>query len=85
MTSSIPVSVVAQPEFIGQHGDKFAFSYTIYITNRSNQTITLQNRHWIITHADGRVKSCFFQNPLQGVVATLYVTDQIGRHLYCRI
>lgn len=56
MSSSIPVSIVAQPEFIGQHEDKFAFAYTIYITNRSDQTITLKNRHWIITHADGQVE-----------------------------
>jgi len=56
MNTSIPVHVVAQPEFIGQHEDKFAFSYTIYITNRSDQTITLRNRHWIITHADGSVE-----------------------------
>jgi len=56
MSSSIPVNVVAQPEFIGRHEDKFAFSYTIYITNRSDKTITLKNRHWIISHADGTVE-----------------------------
>ena len=56
MSSSIPVNVVAQPEFIGRHEDKFAFAYTIYITNRSDQTSTLKNRHWIITHADGQVE-----------------------------
>ena len=42
--------------FIGQHEDKFAFAYTIYITNSSDQSITLRNRHWIITHADGNVE-----------------------------
>lgn len=52
----IQVKVVAQPEFIGQHEDKFAFAYTMYITNRSDQSITLRNRHWIITHADGNVE-----------------------------
>jgi ApaG protein len=56
MNPNIPVHVVAQPKFIGQHDDKFAFSYTIYITNRSDLTITLRNRHWIITHADGSVE-----------------------------
>lgn len=56
MNPRIPVHVVAQPQFIGQHDDKFAFSYTIYITNRSDQTITLRNRHWIITHSDGSVE-----------------------------
>ena len=54
--SKIPVHVVAQPEFLGQHEDKFAFAYTMYITNRSDQNITLRNRHWIITHADGSVE-----------------------------
>lgn len=56
MNPSIPVHVVAQPKFIGQHDHKFAFSYTIYITNRSDQTVTLRNRHWIITHGDGSVE-----------------------------
>lgn len=53
MSKDIPVHVVAQPEFLGRHEDKFAFAYTIYITNRSGQNITLRNRHWIITHANG--------------------------------
>jgi ApaG protein len=53
MSTDISVHVVAQPEFLGPHEDKFAFSYTIYITNQSDYIITLKNRHWIITHADG--------------------------------
>jgi ApaG protein len=56
MNPKIPVQVVAQPEFLGEHEDKFAFSYTIYITNKSDRIITLRNRHWIITHADGSVE-----------------------------
>jgi ApaG protein len=56
MDKIIPVQVVAQPEFIGKHEDKFAFAYTMYITNQSDQLITLRNRHWIITHADGGVE-----------------------------
>ncbi len=56
MSTKIPVEVVAQPEFLGQHEDKFAFAYTINITNRSDQNITLKNRHWIITHADGSIE-----------------------------
>ena len=56
MSNKIPVHVVAHPEFLGQHEDKFAFSYTIHITNRSDQNITLRNRHWVITHADGSVE-----------------------------
>ena len=53
MSKDIPVHVVAQPEFLGQHEDKFAFAYTVHITNRSDRNITLRNRHWIITHANG--------------------------------
>ena len=53
---NIPVQVIAQPKFLGQHEDKFAFAYTISITNQSKHNITLRNRHWIITHADGSVE-----------------------------
>ena len=53
MDSEFPVQVVATPQFLGEHDEKFAFAYTIQITNRGKQTITLQNRHWIITHGDG--------------------------------
>lgn len=56
MNKDIPVQVKAQPEFLGQHEDKFAFSYTMHITNCSDRVITLRNRHWIITHADGGVE-----------------------------
>lgn len=53
MNQKPDVHVVAQPEYLGPHEDKFAFSYTIYITNQSDRVITLRNRHWIITHANG--------------------------------
>ena len=56
MSSNISVRVVAHPEFLGQHDDKFAFSYTMHITNESDQNITLRNRHWIITHGDGSIE-----------------------------
>jgi ApaG protein len=56
MKNDIPVDVTAEPRFLGQHEDKFAFSYTMHITNCSDQIITLRNRHWIITHADGGVE-----------------------------
>jgi ApaG protein len=56
MSPKFPVQVAAHPEFLGRHEDKYAFSYTIYITNRSDHKITLRNRHWIITHADGAVE-----------------------------
>jgi len=48
-----PVIVSAEPRFLGEHEDQFAFAYTIHITNRGAEVITLRNRHWIITHGDG--------------------------------
>ena len=53
MSMEYPVQVVAFPKFLGQHQDQFAFAYTIQITNQSDVSITLRNRHWIITHGDG--------------------------------
>ena len=47
---------MARPEFLGQYEDQYAFAYTICITNRSDRNITLRNRHWIITHADGSIE-----------------------------
>jgi len=53
MNEEHQVEVVAQPRFLGEHEEQFAFAYTIRITNRGNRTIRLRNRHWIITHGDG--------------------------------
>jgi len=53
MTQQFPVKIVPVPQYLGEHEDKFAFAYTIHITNRSEKEITLRNRHWIITHGDG--------------------------------
>ena len=53
MPAEYPVQVTANPKFLGEHEDQFAFAYTIHIINESEVTITLRNRHWIITHGDG--------------------------------
>ena len=53
MSADHPVHVEAVPQFLGEHEQQFAFAYTMHITNRGDLTITLQNRHWIITHGDG--------------------------------
>lgn len=47
------VKIVPVPRYLGEHQDQYAFAYTIHITNEGSHTITLQNRHWIITHGDG--------------------------------
>ena len=48
-----PVNVTAEPRYLGEHDEQFAFAYTIHITNSGQDPITLRNRHWIITHGDG--------------------------------
>jgi ApaG protein len=35
---------------------RFAFSYTITISNHGKQSARLLSRHWIITDADGKVQ-----------------------------
>ena len=56
MSETLPVQIVARPEYLGTHEDRYAFAYTIEITNRSDTAIQLLNRHWIITHGDGRIE-----------------------------
>ena len=53
MSVEYPVQIVPVPQYLGEHEDKYAFAYTIHITNRGDIPITLRNRHWIITHGDG--------------------------------
>jgi ApaG protein len=54
MSTSMPVKIEPLPQYLGVHEDQFAFAYTIHITNQGAETITLKDRHWIITHGDGR-------------------------------
>jgi len=35
---------------------RYRFAYTIRIENEGRDTVKLESRHWIITHADGRVE-----------------------------
>jgi ApaG protein len=53
MNEPTTVHIVPVPQFLGEHGDQYAFAYTIQITNHGDEPITLRNRHWIITHGDG--------------------------------
>ena len=52
------ISVVVVPKFIGDQSDpegrKFMWSYTITVENRSDETVKLLTRHWIITDGLGR-------------------------------
>ena len=78
MKNVIPVDVKAEPRFLGQHEDKFAFSYTMHITNCSDRPITLRNRHWIITHADGGVEEVMGE----GVVGKTPRLEPGKSHIY---
>lgn len=50
------VEIRPKPTYLGQHEGRYAFAYRITITNHSAEPVQLLNRHWIITHADGRVE-----------------------------
>ncbi len=44
------------PDQSDEAGNRFVFSYTITITNLSDETVKLVSRHWIITDADHQVQ-----------------------------
>jgi ApaG protein len=56
MTLEKSLKIEPMPKYLGEHDDQFAFAYTIHITNEGGQTVTLKDRHWIITHGDGRME-----------------------------
>lgn len=55
MATDIDVSVVTQ--YIAQQSieaeHQFVFSYTITVTNNSDETVQLLSRYWLITDANG--------------------------------
>lgn len=55
---NIHVSVVSRylPDQSEPEQSRFAFSYTVTITNRGSLTAQLLSRHWIITNGDGQVQ-----------------------------
>lgn len=53
MSQPPDIHITAVPQFFGVQGDHYAFAYTITIENRSGTTVTLEDRHWVITHGDG--------------------------------
>lgn len=53
------VEVLPRPSYLGHQGDQYAFAYEITITNRMDKPVQLLNRHWIITHGDGRIEEVF--------------------------
>lgn len=63
-TSSVAITegvrvVVASNYLAAQSSPKekrYVFAYNVRIANESKETVQLQNRHWIITDADGKVQ-----------------------------
>jgi ApaG protein len=50
------IEISPRPDYLGRHDGQYAFSYEITITNNSEVPVKLLNRHWIITHGDGRIE-----------------------------
>ncbi|NKF49641.1 Co2+/Mg2+ efflux protein ApaG [Shewanella sp. WXL01] len=52
------IKIKVETEFIEQQSDiaddKYVFTYTITIINLGQRSVTLKDRHWIITNADGK-------------------------------
>lgn len=61
ITENVTVSTVTA--FIEQQSDidnaRFVFSYKITISNRSDQTVQLLSRHWIIQDANQKVEEIY--------------------------
>lgn len=58
LTNGIVVTVKSEymPERSAPAQRRYAFSYTVKITNEGAETAQLKTRHWIITDADGSVQ-----------------------------
>jgi len=54
------IEVFPEPTFLEQHSDpeqnRYVFAYTITLRNVGEVPAQLLERHWLITHADGRVE-----------------------------
>ncbi|MGB9669969.1 MAG: Co2+/Mg2+ efflux protein ApaG [Halothiobacillaceae bacterium] len=61
-TTSPPAKIEVSPEpaFLEQHSDpaqnRYVFAYTITLRNVGDVPAQLLERHWLITHADGRIE-----------------------------
>ena len=57
--SPAKIEVSPEPAFLEQHSDpaqhRYVFSYTITLRNVGDVPAQLLERHWLITHADGRI------------------------------
>ncbi|MFA7555301.1 MAG: Co2+/Mg2+ efflux protein ApaG [Spongiibacteraceae bacterium] len=60
MSSDSPISVNVVTQFIAAQSapknHRFAFAYTITISNHGEESAQLISRHWLITDANGKVQ-----------------------------
>ena len=59
--SEVDISCLAkyQDEQSSPINNKFVFSYTIRISNNSNQDMVLLNRHWLITDGNAQIREVY--------------------------
>jgi ApaG protein len=54
------ISIQVQTQYLQEHSDpamrRFAFAYTISITNNGEENVQLLRRHWIITDGNRKVE-----------------------------
>jgi ApaG protein len=60
MKTSDDIKIAVNTQFLSERSEpsahRYAFAYTIEITNCSDQSVTLLNRHWHITDDNNRVE-----------------------------
>ncbi|MCR8922317.1 Co2+/Mg2+ efflux protein ApaG [Dasania sp. GY-MA-18] len=58
--SNNPIAINVATAFLAEQSapeyDRYAFSYTITITNNGEENVQLLSRHWLITDSDNRVQ-----------------------------
>jgi len=57
------IEIVAATGYVEQQSDpkakRFVFSYTITISNKSDQSVQLLSRHWVIQNADRKLEEIY--------------------------
>lgn len=59
-TNQNTISIDAESHYLSEHSDpdraRYAFSYTITISNHGKHAARLLTRHWIITDGEGKIQ-----------------------------
>ena len=57
-TDTVEIKAISRflPDQSDPSADRYVFAYHITISNRSEQTVKLLTRHWIITDAEDKVQ-----------------------------